>query len=79
MKLFPASLLSPGWVTALLAPFPEARFVATGGVDANNAEAFFTNGANAVAISSAIADPKQLKILAKLTTDSIRDSLATKS
>jgi 2-dehydro-3-deoxyphosphogluconate aldolase / (4S)-4-hydroxy-2-oxoglutarate aldolase len=66
LKLFPAAQLTPGWIRALLAPFPEARFVATGGVNADNAAAFFADGAKAVAIGSAAADPDQLRMLAAL-------------
>jgi 2-dehydro-3-deoxyphosphogluconate aldolase / (4S)-4-hydroxy-2-oxoglutarate aldolase len=66
MKLFPAAQLSPGWVRALLGPFPEAHFVATGGINADNADAFLANGAKAVAVGSAVSDPEQLRMLAAL-------------
>jgi Entner-Doudoroff aldolase len=66
MKLFPAAQLSPGWVRALLGPFPEAHFVATGGINADNAGAFLANGAKAVAVGSAVSDPEQLRMLAAL-------------
>ena len=60
LKAFPASVLGPTWFTAMLAPFPSARFVATGGVGPDNAEDFLNAGAHAVAVSSAAADPEQL-------------------
>lgn len=37
LKAFPAKELSASWIAAQLGPFPNARFVATGGVDASNA------------------------------------------
>lgn len=60
LKAFPASELGAGWVRAQLAPFPEVRFVATGGMDAANAGAFLAAGCRAIAIGSAFGDPAQL-------------------
>jgi 2-dehydro-3-deoxyphosphogluconate aldolase/(4S)-4-hydroxy-2-oxoglutarate aldolase len=54
LKLFPADRLGPGHLADLLAPFPAARFVATGGVDASNARAFLAAGAVAVAPGGAL-------------------------
>ncbi|WP_307868716.1 bifunctional 4-hydroxy-2-oxoglutarate aldolase/2-dehydro-3-deoxy-phosphogluconate aldolase [Umezawaea beigongshangensis] len=66
-KAFPASLLTPAWFTALRAPFPGVRFVATGGVDAGNAAAFLDAGASAVSLGSAFtgADPEVIRSLAR--------------
>lgn len=66
LKAFPASLLGPGWIAAMHAPFPEARFVATGGIDAANAEEFLAAGARVVGVGSALEDPSQLEKLAAL-------------
>jgi 2-dehydro-3-deoxyphosphogluconate aldolase / (4S)-4-hydroxy-2-oxoglutarate aldolase len=55
LKAFPASLLTPGWMTAMLGPFPDARFVATGGISATNAAAFLAAGAGAVALGTSFA------------------------
>jgi len=65
-KAFPASVLTPAWFTALRAPFPRVRFVATGGVDAGNARAFLDAGASAVSLGGAFttADPAVIKSLA---------------
>lgn len=65
-KAFPASVLTPAWFTALRAPFPGVRFVATGGVDAGNAKAFLDAGASAVSLGSAFttADPAVIRALA---------------
>ena len=66
LKAFPASLLGTGWFRAMAGPFPGARFVATGGMDATNARAFLDAGVRAVAVGSALEDPAQLQALAKL-------------
>lgn len=63
LKAFPAAELGASWIRAQLAPFPEARFVATGGMNAHNAEEFLNAGCRAVAIGSAFEDAEQLGIL----------------
>lgn len=54
LKAFPASLLTPAWVRALLAPFPEARFIATGGVGPANAQEFLDAGCRAVGLGTSV-------------------------
>ncbi|MGA2528763.1 MAG: bifunctional 4-hydroxy-2-oxoglutarate aldolase/2-dehydro-3-deoxy-phosphogluconate aldolase [Acidimicrobiales bacterium] len=66
LKVFPAAQLTPGWIRALLAPFPDARFVATGGIDGGNARDFLAAGARVVAVGSALGDPAQLELLASV-------------
>ena len=66
VKLFPAAELSPEWLRAIRAPFPDLCVVATGGIDAYNAGAFLSAGARAVAVGSALADPAQVPLLANL-------------
>jgi 2-dehydro-3-deoxyphosphogluconate aldolase/(4S)-4-hydroxy-2-oxoglutarate aldolase len=66
VKAFPASVLGVDWIKAVRAPFPDIRIVATGGVDAVNAEAFLGAGARMVAVGSALADPEQIPRLAEL-------------
>lgn len=66
MKAFPASVLGPHWLTAMKAPFPQARFVTTGGMDASNAQQYLDAGAGVVAVGSALEDPAQLPQLAAL-------------
>jgi len=69
LKVFPAAQLTPGWIKALLGPFPGLRFVATGGVDAHNAQEFIAAGARVVAVGSALADPDQVGLLSALQAD----------
>lgn len=66
LKAFPASLLGAGWFAAMTGPFPGARFVATGGMDAENAAAFLAAGVRTVAVGSALEDPRQMPALAEL-------------
>lgn len=66
LKAFPASVLGTGWFTAMHDPFPQAVFVATGGMNAGNAVAFLTGGARFVAVGSALEDDAQLPELARL-------------
>jgi 2-dehydro-3-deoxyphosphogluconate aldolase/(4S)-4-hydroxy-2-oxoglutarate aldolase len=54
LKLFPAGLLGVGHLSDLRGPFPQARFVPTGGVDGDNAAGFLAAGAFAVAIGGAL-------------------------
>lgn len=54
VKLFPAGRLGPAYVRDLLAPFPEARLVAVGAVDAQSAPAFLAAGAVAVGLGGAL-------------------------
>jgi 2-dehydro-3-deoxyphosphogluconate aldolase/(4S)-4-hydroxy-2-oxoglutarate aldolase len=42
LKAFPAAQLGAGWITAMHGPFPEARCVATGGIDLSNAAGFLS-------------------------------------
>lgn len=66
VKAFPASVLGADWIRAVRAPFPDIQIVATGGVDAANADAFLGAGARMVAVGSALADPDQIPRLAEL-------------
>lgn len=54
VKVFPAGPLGPGYFRALLGPYPDARLVAVGGVDAENAGAFVRAGAIGVAVGGAL-------------------------
>lgn len=66
VKAFPASVLGTAWFRAMRGPFPDVRFVATGGVDASNARSYLDAGAHVVAVGSALSDERQLPKLATL-------------
>lgn len=55
-KAFPASVLGPDWIQAMHGPFPQAHFVATGGINTATGAAFFAAGAAALAFGSSFAD-----------------------
>lgn len=54
LKAFPAAALGSIWISQMAGPFPEANFVATGGMSLENAEEFLAAGARGIAIGSAI-------------------------
>lgn len=57
VKVFPARIGGPGHVRDLLGPFPKARLVPTGGVNAENARAFLDAGALAVGAGTDVVRP----------------------
>ncbi|MET4782787.1 bifunctional 4-hydroxy-2-oxoglutarate aldolase/2-dehydro-3-deoxy-phosphogluconate aldolase [Glaciihabitans sp. UYNi722] len=66
LKVFPASVLGTTWISAMHGPFPQAKFVTTGGMTAANAGQFLRAGARVVAVGSALEEPSQLPRLAAL-------------
>ncbi|MEU6860113.1 bifunctional 4-hydroxy-2-oxoglutarate aldolase/2-dehydro-3-deoxy-phosphogluconate aldolase [Glycomyces sp. NPDC046736] len=64
MKVFPASALGVDWFKAMSGPFPDVKFVATGGVGPDEVDAYLAAGASVIGMGSALADPANL---AKLT------------
>jgi Entner-Doudoroff aldolase len=74
LKAFPAAALGAAWVSAMRGPFPQARLVATGGIDLENARDFLAAGAAAVSFGSAFAaaDAEQLRALATASTGDVR-------
>lgn len=55
VKLFPASVVGAGWITALKGPFPRVGVVAVGGIDLENAADYLRAGAVGVGFGSSIA------------------------
>ena len=66
LKAFPAAALSDAWFRAMRGPFPEVRFVATGGLDAGNAQLFLDAGADVIAVGSALEESGQMEALSAL-------------
>ncbi len=60
LKMFPASTLGPRWLREMRGPFPGLSFVATGGIDADNAPDYLAAGAAAIGVGSAIGRAGQL-------------------
>jgi 2-dehydro-3-deoxyphosphogluconate aldolase / (4S)-4-hydroxy-2-oxoglutarate aldolase len=57
VKIFPAETGGPRHIRAILAPFPHARLLPTGGVTPQNIGDWFRAGAAAVGIGSALVGP----------------------
>ncbi|WP_345801389.1 bifunctional 4-hydroxy-2-oxoglutarate aldolase/2-dehydro-3-deoxy-phosphogluconate aldolase [Microbacterium sp. AZCO] len=66
LKAFPATWLGAEWFGHIRGPFPQATFVATGGINASNAAEFLDAGVRVVAVGSALEDASQLERLAEL-------------
>ena len=66
LKAFPATWLGSGWFKHIRGPFPQVRFVATGGLDASNVEEFLDAGVRVAAVGSALEDASQLERLAEV-------------
>jgi 2-dehydro-3-deoxyphosphogluconate aldolase / (4S)-4-hydroxy-2-oxoglutarate aldolase len=62
IKVFPCgSAGGPGHIKSLRAPFPNCRFIPTGGVSVKNAEEYFAAGAFALGIGADLADLAALR------------------
>jgi len=57
VKLFPASLVGPTGLRALLGPFPDVSFVPTGGIALNDVAGWLDAGALAVGVGGQLAPP----------------------
>lgn len=73
VKVFPADIGGPKHLKALKGPFPQIRFLPTGGVDLKTLSGFVAAGACAVGLGSALVEKEAL---ANRDMDRIRD-LAT--
>lgn len=71
VKVFPASLGGPGYLSALRAPFPQIPLVAVGGVDVSATTAFLRAGAIGVGVGS--------PLLGDAATGGDLDALATRA
>ena len=66
LKAFPATWLGTGWFAHIRGPFPQVRFVATGGLSAANVGDYLAAGVRVAAVGSALEDPAQLERLAEV-------------
>jgi 2-dehydro-3-deoxyphosphogluconate aldolase/(4S)-4-hydroxy-2-oxoglutarate aldolase len=56
VKVFPASVMGPGYLKAVLAPLPHLRLVPTGGVSTDNAAEYIKAGATALGVGGKLVD-----------------------
>jgi 2-dehydro-3-deoxyphosphogluconate aldolase/(4S)-4-hydroxy-2-oxoglutarate aldolase len=60
VKVFPAHVGGPGYVTSLLGPYPDVRVIPTGGVDGDNAGDYLAAGAVAVGVGGWLTSHPEL-------------------
>jgi len=60
VKLFPNSELTPSYLKAITAPLSHIKFLAVGGVNAENMKDYFEAGAKGIGVATAIADKKAI-------------------
>lgn len=61
IKLFPADLLGPRYLSALKAPLSQVRFLATGGINLSNMEDFWRAGARGFGVGTPLFPAHLLK------------------
>lgn len=73
IKLFPANILGPGFLSAIRELFKGQLFMPTGGVDLEieNLKSWFKAGVCAVGMGSKLIDPKRVEGLAERTAQAI--------
>lgn len=60
VKLFPNSEFTPSYLKAITAPLSHIKFLAVGGVNAENMKDYFEAGAKGIGVATAIADKKAI-------------------
>ncbi len=60
VKVFPASVLGPGYMKAIKGPFNHIKLMAVGGIGEDNISEFFKNGADAIGFGGSILKEKWL-------------------
>jgi 2-dehydro-3-deoxyphosphogluconate aldolase/(4S)-4-hydroxy-2-oxoglutarate aldolase len=61
VKIFPARVGGPKYVTDIRGPLPQIRLLPTGGVELDNTADFIKAGAVAVAVGTSLVDKKAVK------------------
>lgn len=61
VKVFPASVLGPQYISELRGPLNQVKLMPTGGINSDNATAFLRAGASAVAMGSELMDKKLIR------------------
>jgi len=61
VKVFPSSILGPGYFREVKGPFQDIRLMAVGGVRASNVTEFLRNGASAVAVGASVFSQERMK------------------
>jgi 2-dehydro-3-deoxyphosphogluconate aldolase / (4S)-4-hydroxy-2-oxoglutarate aldolase len=61
VKVFPATVLGPGYIKDVRAPLPQVKLMPTGGVTVENAGEWIKAGAAAVGVGTALLDTKAIE------------------
>jgi 2-dehydro-3-deoxyphosphogluconate aldolase / (4S)-4-hydroxy-2-oxoglutarate aldolase len=72
VKLFPGSLVGPGYVREVLAPLAGMQLLVTGGVDRSNSREFIDAGAVAVGVGSALTTAADVEAEARRLVAAVR-------
>ena len=72
VKLFPGSLVGPGYVREVLAPLAGVQLLVTGGVELSNAREFIDAGAVAVGVGSALTRAADVESYARRLAAAVR-------
>jgi len=72
-KFFPAGVIGPRAISALLEPYPEVALVAVGAIRAQETASYLAAVALGVGLGSALADPEALAHLTETLTHLRRD------
>ena len=75
VKMFPAGLGGPGYLAALRGPFPDVRFVPTGGIRVSDVPTWLEGGAVCVGLGSWLvggSPPRTRADLDRITADARR-------
>src|SRR5919197_2410447 len=62
VKLFPSAPVGPGYLSALLGPFPDLKIIPTGGLDPDSAVAFIRAGAVAVGVGGTLCPHRMSEV-----------------
>ncbi|MEJ5258494.1 MAG: bifunctional 4-hydroxy-2-oxoglutarate aldolase/2-dehydro-3-deoxy-phosphogluconate aldolase [Fervidobacterium sp.] len=68
LKVFPGEVLGPEFVKAMKGPFPDAKFIVTGGVSLENLDEWFKVGATAVGMGSSLTTGTTEEVKARIET-----------
>lgn len=63
VKLFPAHLGGPEYLSSLLGPYPDLALIPTGGVTGDNARSFLEAGAVAVGVGGWLTSHSELSVV----------------
>lgn len=60
VKVFPAGIMGPSYLKAILGPLPQVRLLPTGGINLENVGAFIKAGAVAVGVGGSLVDKQAI-------------------